>query len=211
MAPDFNSIARFYYPLSRLIFGSYQTRAQQTFVHLINPGSRILIVGGGNGHLLKSFSASYAETFEIFLVEPAPDMIAMARKKTAPSKHIHFIQTTVEQFLSSSELYFDVVITAFFFDLFPQPEADALFSRINAPLKPGGLWLYTDFQLTGASLWWQAPLLKMMYIFFRQVSGVKASSLPDMKGYWQDTYKLLDSHTFYGGFIIARAWRKNPA
>lgn len=211
MAPDFNSVARFYYPLSRLIFGLSQTRAQQTFVHLINPGSRILIVGGGNGHILKSFSAPYAETFEIFFVEPAPDMIAMARKKAALSGHIHFIQTTVEQFLGSSKLYFDVVITAFFFDLFPQPEADALFLRINASLKPGGLWLYTDFQLTGGSLWWQAPLLKMMYTFFRQVSGVKASSLPDMKGYWQDTYRLMDSRTFYSGFIIARAWRKNPA
>ncbi|ODS84456.1 MAG: hypothetical protein ABS46_03500 [Cytophagaceae bacterium SCN 52-12] len=210
MAPDFNPIARLYYPLSRLVFGSSQLRAQQTFVHLVGPGSRILIAGGGNGHLLRYLPESCAAASEIFFVEPAPDMMAMARKKTVPSPHIHFIQTTVEQFLGSSGPDFDVVITAFFFDLFPQHEAGSLFSLINARLRPGGLWLYTDFQLAGGSLWWQAPLLKMMYFFFRQVSEVKASFLPDMAGCWKNRYRLLAGRSFYGRFIIAQAWQKNP-
>ncbi len=209
-APDFNPVARLYYPLSRLVFGSSQIRAQQAFAHLAGPGSRILIVGGGSGHLLGSFPASSGEASELFFVEPAPDMIAMARKKISPGRRVHFIQATVEEFLSSSGLHFDVVITAFFFDLFPQAEAEALFSLLNTRLKPGGRWLDTDFQLVTGSLWWQAPLLKMMYVFFRRVSGVQASSLPDMKSLWPDAYELRDSRTFYGGFIVARAWQKGP-
>ena len=209
MAPDFNHIARFYYPLSRVVFGSSQEKAQQAFTPLIRPGSRILIVGGGNGQLLILLLQPSAQKHKIFLVEPAGEMIAMARKKATPSTHLHFIQTTVEQFLGSSKEHFDVVITAFFFDLFTQAEADNLFSIINNRLNPEGLWLYTDFQLKKSASWWQRPILKMMYAFFRRVSGVRASSLPDMSSHWENDYELLGIRTFYGEFIITRAWRRH--
>ena len=209
MTPDFNFIARLYYPLSRLVFGSSQIRAQEAFLHLVLPQNRILVVGGGNGHFLRYFGKPHTNTPEFFFIEPAPDMMTMAREEAPSSLHIHFIQTTVEQFLSSSKLNFDVVITPFFFDLFPQSKADSLFSTINANLKPGGLWLDTDFQLVSGSIWWQAVLLKMMYAFFRKISNVKASALPDMMTHWQAKYKLSDSRIFYGGFIITRVWQKN--
>jgi hypothetical protein len=39
----------------------------------------------------------------------------------------------------------------------------ATFMHIHHMLKPGGMWLNTDFRLTGK--WWQFVMLKSMLLF----------------------------------------------
>jgi hypothetical protein len=75
-------------------------------------------------------------------------------------------------------------------------------------LKPGALWLATDFISTGK--WHHALLLRLMYGFFRLVAGIKAKSLP----HWQDAllgsdFTMKKCATFFDGFIAATMFVKN--
>jgi hypothetical protein len=74
-------------------------------------------------------------------------------------------------------------------------------------LKPGAFWLNCDFQLTGK--WWQALLLKSMFLFFRTIDKIEASELPQIEACfnWND-YSKINERTFFGDFMVARAYRK---
>ncbi len=210
MNPDFNPIAGIYYPLSRLVFGKAQDRAQEHFIRSVHPVGRILIVGGGNGKILESLSKLPLKHAEIFFVEPAARMLRLARKTGYPVNRVHFIQNTIEQYLAGTEASFDTIITAFFFDLFPQEQADAHFQLLNSRLKPGGYWICTDFQNAAPPSWWHRPLLKIMYRFFRAVSNVQASRLPGMENNWGKNFILVQQQAFYGRLILTQLWKKQP-
>jgi hypothetical protein len=74
-------------------------------------------------------------------------------------------------------------------------------------LKPGGLWLNTDFQLTGK--WWQYILLKSMLLFFKVLCSVESWRLPAVERRFNEYgYEIIEEKTFFNDFILTRAYRK---
>ena len=71
-----------------------------------------------------------------------------------------FVNDAIENVVLSAD--FDVVITPFLFDNFTEQTLQKVFNHIHNSLKPGGIWLNADFQLTGK--WWQNVLLKSMLV-----------------------------------------------
>lgn len=207
--PDFDAVASFYYPLSRIIFAGTQDRAQEVFVQDIQPGSRILIVGGGDGRVLCSFSRYPQLVSEITFVERSGKMLEKARMQNYGSVPVHFVEADIEEYLNSPGVaFYDAIHTAFFFDLFPPEKADALFRQLYRHLKPGGLWMYSDFRSAGTSPRWQRLMLKTMYALFRRTTGVRASFVPDMEQIRGEDLKLMKQYLFYGGFITSELWEK---
>ena len=101
----------------------------------------------------------------------------------------------------------DVIITPFLFDNFTEENLQKIFAHIHNSLKPGGLWLNTDFHLTGK--WWQKILLKSMLLFFRTVCGIEAKKLPDISGsFLKYGYTSIESKTFFGDFILSTVYKK---
>lgn len=75
---------------------------------------------------------------------------------------------------------FDVIMTPFLLDLFAEKHLQsALIPALLSRLKPGGIWMATDFVpcVTG----WRNMLLWTMIRFFRLTAGVKIRQLAD----WQ--------------------------
>jgi hypothetical protein len=93
------------------------------------------------------------------------------------------------------------------FDNFKEQTLQKVFEHIHQSLKPKGLWLNADFQLTGK--WWQQLLLKSMFLFFRILCGIEASSLPNIEQQFEQyNYESIAGRFFYGDFIISKAYRK---
>lgn len=103
-------------------------------------------------------------------------------------------------------ILFDVVLTPFLFDNFTQSEADSVFTAIDGMLAAKGTWLYCDFRHTGKL--WHSLLLKLMYLFFGLVCGVRAKQLPDMGMFAGKRYKLNGREGFMSGFIVSEVYRK---
>ena len=207
MSPDFNSVAKPYDYISRLVFGNALVESQVSLLNHIPGNSVILIVGGGTGWILEEICKIHSTGLKIVYVEVSSNMIAMARKRNIKQNSVSFIHKPVEEY-NPNEL-FDIVITPFFFDLFVKKIVKKLFSHIDKSLKPQGLWLYTDFiPPKYQTKLWQKILLKSMYLFFGVLSQVEASSLVDMDYYFDKGYNLVTENWFYGKFIRSNIYKK---
>jgi hypothetical protein len=105
---------------------------------------------------------------------------------------------------------FDVILTPFLLDLFPEQRLGHLMDRLYTALVPGGLWLFSDFwPVHSPAPLWQRLLLKAMYAFFGLLSGVQATSLPDFRQHF-DRLQLqeLQATTFYRGMVQTKVYRK---
>jgi len=205
MRGGYSNVASVYDSLSRVVFGKTLVQAQVSLLHLIPKNSTILIVGGGTGWLLEEIAKIHPEGLTIFYVEVAEKMLELSRKRNVEKNNIVFINDAIEKVENIPAI--DIVITPFLFDNFLPDTADKVFEHIHNLLKPGGIWLNTDFQLTGK--WWQKVLLKIMLVFFRIMARIESKQLPDIDAAFKKReYTIVAHKTFFGDFIKAEAYRK---
>ncbi|MDB4925672.1 class I SAM-dependent methyltransferase [Mucilaginibacter sp.] len=205
MAANYNNSAWFYDRLSRLIYGRALINAQVYLLQFIPPNSNLLIVGGGTGWILEELTRVYPAGLKITYVEVAANMMTLSKKRNWGNNEVTFINAAAEDTLLPGD--FDVIITPFLFDNFTEQTLQKVFDYLHPQLKTGGLWLNTDFQLTGK--WWQNILLNTMFVFFKILCGIEASALPAIeKQFSQTKYITIAEKTFFGGFIASRAYQK---
>jgi ubiquinone/menaquinone biosynthesis C-methylase UbiE len=205
MASNYDNSAWFYDSLSRVVYGKALVRAQLYLLQFIPAGSKILIAGGGTGWILKELTHIHSSGLTITYVEISAKMMALSKNRTIGNNEVTFITGAVEDLSIPGD--FDVIITPFLFDNFTEDTLRKVFDHLHGLLKPNGLWLNTDFQLTGK--WWQNVLLKTMFVFFKIICGIETSVLPTIeKQFEQGSYHTIAQKTFFGDFISSKAYRK---
>jgi ubiquinone/menaquinone biosynthesis C-methylase UbiE len=205
MPANYDNSASFYDRLSRLVFGKALVNAQAWLLPQIPKTAKVLIVGGGTGWILDEITKLHPSGLNITYVEISAKMMALSRKRNTGANKIEFINKAVEDAGLSAD--FDVVITPFLFDNFTEDTLPRVFQHIHQSLKPGGLWLYTDFQLTGK--WWQYAMLKSMLLFFKVLCGVPSWRLPDVgKQFGKFGYDVIEEKNFFGDFVVSKVYKK---
>lgn len=155
--------------------------------------------------LLEAIARIHPSGLQIAYVELSEKMMALAKKRNTAGNKVSYINQPVED--AGLTQGFDVVITPFLLDSLSPVNFIKVFAAMDALLKPGCLWLNTDFQLNGK--WWQKPLLKSMYFFFRLIGCVETAELPDMAAYFAvKGYNEIERKLFFGDFIVAGVYRK---
>lgn len=200
IAKGFDRLAPVYDYLSRIVFGKSLPYAQQYFLTSIRADDRILILGGGSGDFLRSV-LKHQPSVVIDYIDISEKMIRLAREKTQNPSTVNFIVGT-EQNIPDSR--YSVVITNFYLDLFSDNTLQYVVQKIKAHLQPGGQWLVTDFV---NEKWWHQMMLGVMYRFFRIITHIEATHLPQ----WtqcliKNGATQIDSKRFYGGFIEAKVY-----
>lgn len=205
MPANYNKTAWFYDALSRIVFGNALKRAQAHFLNHIPANTWVLIIGGGTGKILEDITAVHPAGLRICYAEIAANMISLSRKRYTGNNTVEFMNIAAEDIDMPGR--FDVLITGFVLDNYTQQQLPQLVTHLKKQLKPGGLWLNTDFQLTGK--WWQKLLMKTMYRFFKLFADIKPSALPDIEGDIESGgLSLKAKKSFYGDFIGAQVWKK---
>jgi tRNA (cmo5U34)-methyltransferase len=211
MAVNFDKIAPVYDQLASMIFGNTLQKSQECTLRFIPAQVTILIVGGGTGWYLKKL-LQQKQVKKIVYLEASQAMLRLSQHNIASvscSTEVEFRLGT-EQSIRSGEK-FDVVITHFVLDLFPEPQVKAMIHILYNALRQNGIWLCSDFELSRQhpGRWWKKSLISAMYFFFRWVSNVKASTLPDIHGLLVSCCLRCEYEAiFYKGFIAARVYRK---
>ncbi len=206
MSANYDNASWFYERLSKLVFGNAQVNAQEYFLNLIPPRARILIIGGGTGQILESIAKLHPSGLHITYVEISANMMELSRKRNVAQNKIIYITEDIAQLSLTQE--FDLIITAFLFDNFSTQIIHKIFPKIHQCLVPNGLWLNTDFQLTGPI--WQKVMLKSMYYFFSVLNAVNVTQLPDTEQVFTAYhYQLTAKKTFYRNFIVTKAYKKS--
>jgi ubiquinone/menaquinone biosynthesis C-methylase UbiE len=198
MPANYNRSAAFYDRLSRVVFGDALIRAQVYLLTFIPPASQVLIIGGGTGWILDEITKIQPSRLNITYVELSENMIAMSRKRNVGNNQAEFINQAIEEVNAIAS--YDVLITPFLFDNYTDANLPAVFTHIHGMLKPGGRWLYTDFQLTGK--WWQYAMLKSMLLFFKLLCGVESWHLPNVNiEFKRFGYNIIEEKEFFGKFV----------
>jgi len=205
VASNYDNSAWFYDSLSKLVYGRALINAQVFLLQYIPPNSNIFIGGGGTGWILEELSRIHPSGLKISYAEISSKMTALSKKRNYADNEVIFINSAVEDVLITDE--FDVIITPFLFDNFTETTLQKVFNHLHHSLKPGGLWLNTDFQLTGK--WWQNILLKTMFVFFKIICRIETSVLPDIEKHFNDkSYSVIAEKVFFGKFVISKVFEK---
>lgn len=205
MASNYDNSAFFYDRLSKLVFGDALIKAQAYFLAEIPANARVLIIGGGTGFILEEIAKTHPAGLDITYVEISARMMERSRSRNAGKNKVLFVTKAIEEV--TIDVLFDVVITPFLFDNYESISLPGLMNHIDSMLKPGGLWLNTDFQLTGH--WWQFVLLKSMLLFFKVLCGVESWRLAGVEKQFDESGYLLIKHkSFFKDFVAASAYTK---
>ena len=208
MKYNYDTVAAWYDRLQRLVFGDALVNAQLYLLQAIPQGAHILIAGGGTGAILEEITRLHPGGLTITFADTSEKMTALARNRNTGDNKVTFFAAPVETVLVNEQ--YDVVLTPFLFDNFTDEVMKHTFSMMDQHLTKGGIWLYCDF--VNSKLMWQRLLLKSMYLFFRLMSGVKASHLPDAEGcFKQHNYTVTARQYFYKGFVTAVVFKKEGA
>ncbi|MGI4867648.1 MAG: class I SAM-dependent methyltransferase [Janthinobacterium lividum] len=209
---DFSPVARVYDWLASLVFGRAQRRAQLAALGaglpLAGPAPSVLVLGGGPGWVLTELLRQCPAARVLYL-ETSAAMLGQARARLAryapaAAAQVEFRQGS-ERALQPGE-QFEAVVTFFVLDCFTLEELPGAMACLQAARRPGAPWLVADFR--PPRRWWQAALLRTMYLFFRISVGLRARQLPP----WPAALTQMGASSiyqsdYYRGFITSQVWR----
>ena len=208
MPANYDLVAGYYDRLARLVFGDAIFKAQLFLLRSIHAEARVLVVGGGTGWVLEELCRLHPYGLNITYVESSAEMMAKSKVRDTGENQLTFIHAPLQ--LAALEGAFDVVLTPFLFDNFTDESLKPIFAKMDRHLRDGGLWLFADFQHQ-KDKYSSKVLLKIMYLFFGIFCRIEASRLPDSAALFRlFHYRELGQESFYGGFIRAVVYQKQP-
>lgn len=166
---------------------------------VIKPGDSVLDVGCGTGEVTL-LAKTRAKNGKVYGIDPAPEMITVARKKAAHKKLDIDFRVGVIESLPFPDASIDVVTSSLMMHHLPEDLKVRGLAEIYRVLKPGGRLLIADFMRPTGSL------LNHLFIAFTRHQGLK-SGIEDLQkllkeaGFRQITQ--LDGNVLIIGFVGA--------
>lgn len=114
----------------------------------IQPGATVLDVGCGTGTLTLRAKAAAGIQGKVYGIDPAPEMIEVARQKAARQKLDVQYQVGVIEALTFPDASFDVVLSSMMMHHLPDDLKRTGLAEIYRVLKPGGRLVIVDIQET---------------------------------------------------------------
>jgi demethylmenaquinone methyltransferase/2-methoxy-6-polyprenyl-1,4-benzoquinol methylase/phosphoethanolamine N-methyltransferase len=140
---------------------------------LIRPGNSVLDVGCGTGEVTL-LAKTRAKQGSVYGIDPAPEMIAVARKKASRKGLEIDFRVGVIEALPFADSSIDVVTSSLMMHHLPQDLKERGLVEIYRVLKPGGRLLIADFTRPTGSF------LNHLFISFTRHQGLQ-SGIEDLQ------------------------------
>ncbi len=206
--PNFDRLAGPYVWLERLSFGGLLHWCRTALLGELADARTALVLGDGDGRFLEAF-VTFNASVQVDAIDISPAMVAVAGRRVRTDR-VRFTVADVRARNFLPERY-DVIVTNFFLDCFPESELEVLIAKLVPTLKPGGRWLVADFRRPAA----RVPrliadaALAGMYLCFRVATRIPASRLVDPAPILE-RHRLTVEKTAsrLSGFLTALLWKK---
>ncbi|MDC1221722.1 class I SAM-dependent methyltransferase [Salibacteraceae bacterium] len=205
----FDFVAPIYDFCVNLAFGETFNELQSEAISKLSKSNRCLILGGGTGKILKAcLEADLSKSY--FYCELSDQMISKCKTRLSKSELdlLHFGNDWRE-----SPLDFDLIILPFVLDCYKESDVELLLLDLNKALSSEGQILIFDFNEESIegfqASWLQKTFIKILYIFFSSVSGLRTTALPRIFTIAKLTgLELINRWDRKSGWIQASLWKK---
>ena len=211
---QFNFIAPLYDRVAQLVFGQAISIAQLRLIQHLPPYPVVCIVGGGSGQFLSALLQA-RPTAQVIYVESSSAMIQLSQAKLTINQaaQVRWVHATHEALVSTDKLnnlelsHVDVMCTFFFLDVLTPSEAKDWIVKISDQLPSHACWLFADF--VPSSKLWQRLFVRLMYVCFYIVSGLKNQRLADYDQYLTDAgWLAMHRHMLCKSMITSTVYSK---
>jgi len=169
---------------------------------LLKPGEKVLDVGCGTGGVTIPAKRRVGKNGGAAGIDPAPEMIAVARKKAIRSRLEIDFRVGVIESLPYEDGTFDAVTSSLMMHHLPEHLQVKGLAEIKRVLKPGGRLLIADMTHSSSSMHERIFASLTMHRGHGDQFGVE--DLPELlKEAGFDEIKLLDDHFLTIGFVRA--------
>lgn len=140
--------ARFYDPIATLLTLGRARALREATIDLahIHAGDTVLDIGCGTGEVTMRAKARSGPHGAVFGIDPAPEMIAVARKKSSRAGLAVDYQVAAAEALPFPDATFDRVLSSLMMHHLPDDLKPRVFAEIRRVLKPNGQLLVVDFK-----------------------------------------------------------------
>jgi SAM-dependent methyltransferase len=211
-AADFDRIARLYVWMEHLTFGRSLERCRDHFLARLADRSSALVLGDGDGRFLADLLAGNSRV-QADAVDSSAAMLRLLRKRCAAvagegEMRLRTYNTSALAFTPVRS--YDLIVTHFFLDCLSQTELDRLCARLGAHLEPGAMWLVSDFRIPEGAMHWPArAVVRLLYLAFRVLTGLRTSALPDHAAALTTAgFTRIAEHHSLGGLLTSELWRR---
>lgn len=135
----------------------------------------------------------------------------MENELPALARQVRFLHYDITNW-APPQNHYDLVVTHFVLDCFPQARLARVVKNLAAAAKPDAEWLLADFRLPerGFARLQAQAWLATMYPFFRLTARIPASELIDPTRFVQaEGFAPAHQHLFRQGMLKSELWRRN--
>ena len=214
---NFDRVARPYRWMEYLTFGPALWRCRTHFLSQLSEhhnARTALVLGDGDGRFTAAL-LSASPHLHIDAVDSSAGMLRLLAQRAAAVAPDAFTRLRTHHadalaFAGSlpPSTQYDLVITHFFLDCFTQAEVVVLAQAIASHLRPGALWLLSDFRIPSGPMRWPARILvRWLYLAFRTLTGLRTTQLPDHASALRAAgFTPAVKHFSLGGILVSELW-----
>ncbi len=181
---NFDPVAKPYRWAEYLCLGPLLERMRNHHLPQITGARHALALGDGDGRFL-AVLLRRSPTMEAVAVDTSAAMLASLRGRCAfAGPRLHVLQGDFASLPGHLDLSkTDLVITHFSLDCLPQDEVETLAQTLAGTIRPGALWVVSDFGIPARQPWRRAAGLYVrgLYLAFRLLTGLRVQTLPDVQ------------------------------
>jgi SAM-dependent methyltransferase len=207
--PDFDRVARIYRWAEYASLGPLLEHTREHYLPQLADRRSALVLGDGDGRFLAQLLHKNPH-LQAVAVDTSAAMLGLLGQRCAFATDR--LQTRQHSALDASpDPDTDLIVTHFFLDCLPQPEVDALIANLAARVRPGTLWLLSDFAVPAKPLLRSlaALYIRSLYLAFRLLTGLRVTELPDPQSALAAAgFTRLARHERLGGLLYTELWQR---
>ena len=210
---SFDRLAPHYRWMEFILTGEKLQRCRLAWLNEVRNCREVLIVGEGPGRFLP-LCVRELPAARIVCVDASRAMLDRARASLSRAggdgQRVEFVHAAVPEWQPPAAT-FDLIVTHFFLDCFPEPMLTQVVASLARAAKPAARWLVADFQIppSGVSRLRAKLILALAYQFFRGVTNLPAKRLesPDA-ALAHHGFRLQGRREFNFGLLRSDLWAR---
>lgn len=203
---DYSRVARVYQCIEYLAFGRLLEKVRGWCLDRLEleAGSRVLLVGDGDGRFLEMLLERFPNV-QVDYLESSVEMIESAKNRAADDGRVQWCLGDVREWSKSG---YDLVAGHFVLDAFSESERGPIVAHLVSMLSECGEIVVSDFSIPVTHIS-KIKMWVMQWFFFVFAAHPRWEVFRDDKAFWRCGVELNCEESWDKGWIYTQIWKNS--